>query len=97
MVTTNEVKQNLTRGEAWLRVFFIIVFVFIYGVTNWVLAAVVVLQAGWSLITSSKSEKLGKFGASIGEYIRQIVNFMTYNSDDMPFPFNEWPEPKEEE
>lgn len=93
MVTTSEVKQNLKRGEAWVRVFFILVFAFIYGVVNWVLAAVVLVQACWSLITTQTSERLRRFGASLGEYLRQIVRFLTYNSDNMPFPFDEWPEP----
>jgi len=77
MVTTNEVKRNLTRGDA--------------------LAAVVVLQVGWSLITSTASARLMRFGASLGEYLREIARFVTYNTDDMPFPFSDWPEPREED
>ena len=93
MVTSNEVKKNLTHGDAWLRVFFIIVFAFVYWVVNWVLAAVVVVQVCWSLITANTSERPRDFGASLGEYLRQIVRFITYNSEDMPFPFADWPEP----
>ena len=97
MVTTEEVKRNLTHGEAWLRVFFIIVFAFVYWVVNWVLGAVVFVQVCWSLITACTSERLRAFGASLGEYLRQIVRFITYNSDDMPFPFADWPDADGEE
>ncbi len=93
MVTSDEVKKNLRHGDAWLRVFFIVVFAFVYWVVNWVLAAVVLVQILWSLITANTSERLRAFGASLGEFLRQIVRFITYNSDDMPFPFADWPEP----
>ncbi|MCK5364331.1 MAG: DUF4389 domain-containing protein [Gammaproteobacteria bacterium] len=97
MVTSDEVKKNLTHGDAWLRVFFIVVFAFVYWVVNWVLAAVVLVQVLWSLITANTSEQLRAFGASLGEFLRQIVRFMTYNSDDMPFPFADWPKPDQDE
>ena len=92
MVNSNEVKKNLKHGDTWLRVFFIVLFAFVYGVVNWLLAAVVLMQIFWSLITSNTSQRLRAFGASLGEFVRQIVRFMTYNSDDMPFPFADWPE-----
>lgn len=97
MVTSDEVKKNLTHGDAWLRVFFIVVFAFVYWVVNWVLAAVVLVQVLWSLITANTSEQLRAFGASLGEFLRQIVRFMTYNSEDMPFPFADWPNPDPDE
>ena len=97
MVTSDEVKKNLTHGDAWLRVFFIVVFAFVYGVVNWVLAAVVLVQICWSLITANTSDRLRGFGSSLGHYLRQIVRFITYNSEDMPFPFADWPEPDNEE
>jgi hypothetical protein len=49
------------------------------------------------LITANTSERLRAFGASLGEYLRQIVRFITYNSEDMPFPFADWPEPDADE
>jgi hypothetical protein len=49
------------------------------------------------LITANTSEQLRAFGASLGEFLRQIVRFMTYNSDDMPFPFADWPKPDPDE
>ena len=52
----------------------------------------VLVQIGWSLITANTSGRLRAFGASLGEYLRQIIRFITYNSDDMPFPFADWPE-----
>ena len=93
MVTTDEVKQNITRGETWQRLFFIALFAFIYVVASWLLALVVVLQAGWSLVTASTSRRLCELGASLGEYLRQIASYGTFNSEEKPFPFAEWPAP----
>ena len=93
MVTSDEVKRNLSRGDAWMRLLFLALFGLVFWVASWVLAAVVVVQAGWSLLTTGTSRPLGRFGASLAAYLRDIALFVTYNTDDMPFPFDEWPDP----
>lgn len=93
MVTTDEVKENITRVDTWQRMFFIVLFAFIYVVASWLLALVVVLQAGWCLVTSTTSTRLRELGAGIGEYLRQIACYGTFNSEEKPFPFAEWPQP----
>ena len=70
MVTSDEVKKNLTHGDAWLRVFFIVVFAFVYWVVNWVLVAVVLVQVCWSLITSNT------IGTSAGSISKLIITTM---------------------
>jgi hypothetical protein len=36
--------------------------------------------------------KLRDFGLSIGKYVAEIINFLTYNTEEKPFPFDhEWP------
>ena len=32
------------------------------------------------------------FGGKLGIYLRQIAHFLTYASEEVPFPFSEWPE-----
>ena len=97
MVSSDEVRHNITRGDAWMRIFFLVLFGFIYWIASWVMAAVAVVQAGWTLLTSRPNEALRRFGAALAEYLREIALFATYNAEDMPYPFREWPDPYRDE
>jgi hypothetical protein len=56
-----------------------------------VLVAVVVIQFGFVLITGERNQKLLDFGATLGKFIYQILQFVTFNSEEKPFPFADWP------
>ncbi|VFQ44536.1 DUF4389 domain-containing protein [Desulfoluna butyratoxydans] len=59
-----------------------------------VLAIVVVLalfQLICSLVTRSPNDKIMRFGKNLGVYLSQIVDFLTYNTDQKPWPFQDWP------
>jgi hypothetical protein len=42
-------------------------------------------------ITRSTQANLLAFGSSLAEYVRQIVAYLTFNTEEKPFPFGEWP------
>ena len=87
-----ELKQRLTAGDTWMRGLFIVIFAVIYSITDILLTAVVVFQFLATLFTGETNARLRAFGLSLAAYIYQIIAFMTFNSDEKPFPFNPWPE-----
>lgn len=89
-----ELKQHLTAGDTWIRGLFIVIFAVIYSITEVVLTAVVVFQFLATLFAGEPNARLRAFGLSIAAFIYQIVSFMTFNSDERPFPFGPWPESK---
>jgi hypothetical protein len=93
---SSEIKQHLKQQSTWMRGFYILIFAFIYSITKIVLAAVVLFQFLTTLFTGSKNERLLEFGNNLSTFIYQIVKYLTYNSDDKPFPFDEWPGGKKE-
>jgi hypothetical protein len=85
-------EENLKSKSTWVRVFFMLVVVILYGVSRVVLAAVVVLQICYALITGSPHRPLTAFGKSLAIYTYEIVMYLTFNSDERPFPFDaDWP------
>lgn len=88
---SSEIKQHLKQQSTWMRGFYILIFAFIYSITKVVLAAVVLFQFLTTLFTGEKNERLLEFGNNLSTFIYQIVKYLTYNSDDKPFPFDEWP------
>jgi hypothetical protein len=85
--------ENPSRRETWIRLLFVILFAFIYGVAEVVLFALIVLQFGFKLITGNRNESLLQFSAGLNRFFYQILQFITFNSDNKPFPFSNWPDP----
>jgi hypothetical protein len=36
-------------------------------------------------------ERLRAFGGALGRYLAQIATFVTFGSEELPFPFSDWP------
>jgi hypothetical protein len=85
------VKSNITRRSTWLRALYMVLFAVIYNVTEIVLIAVVVLQFVLVLFSAETNQRLLAFGKGLSMYVYQIFLFLTYNSEEMPFPFSPWP------
>ncbi len=84
--------ESPTRRETWIRLLFLLLFLAIYGVAEVVLGAMVFVQFGFKLITHETNQKLIKFTTGLNKFIYQILQFMTFNSDEKPFPFSDWPD-----
>jgi len=88
----SDLKQHVTSKKTWIRGFYILLFAVIYSITEIVLFAVVLFQFLAMLISGNTNERLLTFGQSLATYIYQILRFMTANSEELPYPFNPWPE-----
>lgn len=89
----DDLKQHLTAAETWTRGLFILLFVFLLVIARVVTGAVVVIQFLFTVFSGQSNENLRYFGASLATFIYQTLLFVTYNSDNKPFPFAPWPEP----
>ena len=85
-------KENVSRRSIWIRLVFMIVMGIAYGVAEIVAFAVVVFQFLSSLFTGQHNERLARFGRNLGRYFQQITLFMTFATDEKPFPFGQWPD-----
>jgi len=89
-----EVKEHLKSRSTWVRFGYMVLFAFVLYVSKFVLLAVALLQILAALFTGEPNARLTRFGESLSQYIYQIGRFLTFSSEDMPFPFADWPQPK---
>ena len=76
----------------WQRLVFMIVMALIFGLGVTVATIVVVLQFFWVLFTGETKKELASVGRQLGEYGKQIALYMTFNTEERPFPFDrDWP------
>ena len=84
--------KNLKSKSIWMRLLFMLVITFLYSISRIVVGAVVVMQFFWVLLTGETNHKLQLFGKSLATYTNQIVLYLTFNSEERPFPFDlDWP------
>lgn len=85
-------QDNLKSRSTWLRLFFMIVVAILYGVSRMVVGAVVVLQYFWLLFTGGTNQRLAQLGQSLATYTYHIIRYLTFNTEERPFPFDvDWP------
>ena len=84
-------KEHIHAKETWLRGVYILVFWFAYSVAEFVLGATVLFQFLFVLFSGEKNEKLLVLGQDLSQYIYQVMQYLTFNTDEKPFPFSDWP------
>ncbi len=89
---SDDIVENLSRPEQWLRVLFMAVLVVGLYVVGLMLTLVTVGQVLFSLVTGSDNDNLRALGKSLSLYVKQILDFLTYNSEVKPFPFSPYPD-----
>ena len=92
----NETRNNLKQKSSWIRGLYMLLFMFLAGIADFILCGVIIFQFINKLITGQTNERLLKLGQSIATYVYQIVRFLTFNSEYHPYPLGAWPkgEPK---
>ena len=94
----NEVSNETQRDDnIWMRGLYMLLFVLFYSVAEFVMGAVVIVQFGYRVLNDENHPRLLALGAGIALYIYQVLRFLSFNSDEMPFPFSDWPEGDAEE
>lgn len=95
-MNNERIKSNLTSSKHWLRLIFMLIFAAILQLASIAMWILVVVQFLCSLITGDDNIHLRKLGYALSMYIFDTLKFLTYASEEKPFPFADWPEVKQE-
>jgi hypothetical protein len=87
----HEVKENIQNRTTWIRLLYMLLLVILYSVAELVISAVVLFQIVLNLFTGESNKRLLLFGNQLSRYVYEILLYLTYNSETLPFPFSEWP------
>ncbi len=75
----------------WRRGLFMLVCGFLYKIAEVVVVAVAILQFLFKLTTGDENKQLKILGQGLSLFFYQTMQFLTFNSEEKPFPFNPWP------
>lgn len=84
-------KEHITAKTTWIRGLYILLFAIVYSIAEILVVAVVLFQFLSTLLTGNNNQQLLRFGRQLSDFVRQLLMFITYNSEEKPFPFGPWP------
>ena len=93
------IEENIKSRATWTRFLFMVICYMLAGIASFVGTFVIVLGFLWLLFTGEANRQIQQVGQSIAAYLYEIIRYLTFNTDDRPFPFgNKWPasEPDED-
>jgi hypothetical protein len=86
------VEENLKSRATWTRLLFMVISYVLVSLAGLVGIFVVILGFLMVLFTGKVNPELREVGQSLASYIYENVRYLTFNTDDRPFPFgNKWP------
>lgn len=87
----DNLREHVTARPTWMRSLYMVLFIVAFNVAEIVIAFVVLAQFLFKLFSGRPLEQLVALGDSLSNYIAEIVRFLTFRSEDMPYPFGKWP------
>jgi hypothetical protein len=89
---TDEVKANVKNADTWTRGLFILIYAVIGNLLIGIIWLIVVFQFFAKLFTGDLNANLKEFSATLTRYAMLILEYVTFQSDDRPWPFEGTPE-----
>ena len=81
------------RPSLGARALYMLLFALVFWILCWTLAITALAQLGLTVLTARPNADVARFGAGLAAYSRQIIEFLTFVSERVPYPFSEWPGP----
>ena len=87
----NELLERIQEKSKWMRALHVILYFIILWIVKIIIYSIVLLQFFLVLINNHCNENLLNFSKHLSTYVYQIYVFISFNSEEKPFPFGPWP------
>ena len=86
-----EFLSHIRSAQLWVRLAYMLGFLLLLSFVRIIILLVIGGQFLTLLLTGSDNKNLRNFGQSLASWIFQMMQFLTFNSNSKPFPFDDWP------
>ena len=90
---TDDTATTVGKRSVWLRGLLMILMAIAFQISGTLLAIGAIVQFVLALLSDGPNARLIAFGQSLGLYLRQIADFVSFATEEVPFPFSAWPSP----
>ncbi len=89
---SESLKSRVSDPYVVRRAGYMLLFIILFGAAvEGLLAAVILVQFIHLLLTGKRNRPLLWLGRLLSEYTYGVLRYLTFASEDKPFPFGEWP------
>jgi hypothetical protein len=85
----NQDVEEPENGGRWLRALLVLLFAFIYQISEVVFGAVALFQVICMLLTGDRNERLNEFAGTLTRYMFGVLQYVCLRTDDQPWPLGE--------
>jgi len=75
----------------WVRGLLMLLMAVAFHIAGTLLAIGAVVQFALAVLSDGPNARLLAFGHSLGLYLSQIGDFVSFGKEEVPFPFGDWP------
>ena len=87
-----ENKVPFANIDTWVRFAYMALYTVLLLAARLVISILVLVQFVLVLFSGKDNENLRNLGQGLGKWVYQTIMFLTFNSENKPFPFDEWPQ-----
>ena len=81
----DELNETVTEKSTWIRGLYMLLFAVIYSIAELMVILVALFQFIATLFTGKPMERVLDFGDDLSIYVYEILQYVTFNSDEKPF------------
>ena len=83
--------DRIPNRELWVRLLYMLFCTIAWSITEFLLACVAIFQFLAVLVNGTVHLRALRFGRNATVYATQLFDYLTFNSEQVPFPFEDWP------
>lgn len=87
-----DTQPRIAHRKLWERVLYMVFCAIAYSIAEFVVTLVAIFQVLCVAFTGGVNERLHRLGRNVSAYIYELLQFVTFNDERVPFPFSDWPD-----
>lgn len=87
----DEVEQKGKKSQ-WMRLAYMLLYVVIGYFISAIVFCIAIVQFVYKLINKEPNQKLLAFSHNFATYAKEIIEYLSYNSEEKPWPIGDYPQ-----
>lgn len=87
----SQTPERIPAKEIWIRGLYMLLFLVFYGIAKSLVFLVMIFHFLALLIARTTYAPLLSFSQSLATYLYDITLYLTFITEEKPFPYREWP------